>query len=165
VDDQTLRFSSDHVWVRLEEDNCAVIGITEEPLKLIQDFNHIRFPDEGMELSKDDNFGTIMQDKKTLFHLVCPLSGEILNVNDDIEDAPDVLLEDNYEEGWLVRLLLHQPEELEDLLTRDEYDVFLSDEDDEYDDDDDAYEEDEDDGDEDDDDEDEFYNNRDDDDY
>jgi glycine cleavage system H protein len=163
VEDQTLRFSSDHVWVRLEEDNCAVIGLTEEPLKLIQDFNRIRFLDEGVELSKDDNFGSVMQDKKTLFHLVCPLSGEILNVNDDIEDAPDVLLEDNYEEGWLIRLLLHQPEELDDLLTRDEYEDFLSDEDDADGYDDDEEEEEEEDEEDEEEDEDGYYNDRDDD--
>jgi glycine cleavage system H protein len=151
------------MWVKLEEDNCAVIGITEEPLKLIQDFNRIRFPDEGMEFSKDDDFGSIMQDKKLLFPLVCPLSGEILNVNDDIEDAPDVLLEDNYEEGWLVRLLLHSPEELDDLLTRDEYDDFLSDEDDDSYEQDDSEEEDLEEDDDEEDDDDDNYNDRDDD--
>jgi glycine cleavage system H protein len=150
--------------VRLEEDNCAVIGITEEPLKLLQDFNKLKFPEEGVELSKDEVFGNIMQDKKHLFSLVSPLTGEVLSVNDDIEDAPEVLLEDNFEEGWLLRILIQAPEELDDLLTREEYDDYVSGEYDDEGDDEDDYDED-DEEDEEEDDEDDYYNDRDDDDY
>ncbi|MDR3154526.1 MAG: glycine cleavage system protein H [Deltaproteobacteria bacterium] len=162
MDDHTLKFSTDHVWVRVEEDNCATIGITEEPLKLLTDFNKIKFPDEGVELSKDEVFGSIMRDKKSLFQLVCPLTGEVLSVNDDIEDAPEVLLEDNFEEGWLLRLLIQAPEELDELLTHEEYNEYIEDDDDDdYDEDEDGEfeddDEDEEDGYYDDDDEDDEY--------
>jgi glycine cleavage system H protein len=124
--EDNLKFSPDHIWVKLEEDNCALLGLTEEPLKLIQDFNRIKFPEEGDEVSKDEIFGSILENKKTLFPLVAPLSGEILAINDDIEDATEVLIEDNYEEGWLVRLLIQAPEELDELLTREEYEDYVS---------------------------------------
>jgi glycine cleavage system H protein len=160
--DNHLRFSQDHIWVRLEEENTAVLGITNEPLKLIQDFNRVKFPSEGGDLSKDEVFGAIKQDKKNLFSLISPLSGEVLAVNDDIEDAPDVLLEDNFEEGWLVRVLVQDPKEFEDLLTEEEYEDYVSEGDALLNDDGDGeYEPDEDDGEEDDDDD--YYDDDDDD--
>ncbi|MDR2339400.1 MAG: glycine cleavage system protein H [Deltaproteobacteria bacterium] len=153
MEEQSLRFTPDHIWVRIEEENTALIGITEEPLRNIQNFDRIKFPLEGAELSKDEVFGNILEDKKSLFNLVSPLSGEVLSVNEDIDDAPDVLLEDNYEEGWLIRLLVQDPDELEDLMTREEYENYVNengddDVDDDYSDDDDDYDEDEDDDDE-----------------
>ncbi|MDR2199478.1 MAG: glycine cleavage system protein H [Deltaproteobacteria bacterium] len=172
MEEQNLRFSSDHVWVRIEEENTALIGITEEPLANVQNFDRIKFPQEGVEVSKDEVFGYIMEDKKSLFTLISPLTGEILSVNEDIEDAPEVLLEDNYEEGWLIRLLIQDPDELEDLMTRQEYEHYVSeaeeeDEDEDEEDEDDFLEEDEDDEDEDededDDDEDDYYDDDDDD--
>jgi glycine cleavage system H protein len=149
-----LRFSSDHLWIKLEDDNTAVIGLTDEPLKLIQNFNRIRFPEEGTEIIVDETFGAIMENKKILFPLVAPLSGEILSINDDIEDATEVLLEDCYGEGWLIRLLIQAPEEVVQLLTREEYEESFSDSieeesdyDEEEDEEDDFYEEDDDDDD------------------
>jgi glycine cleavage system H protein len=165
VEEQNLRFSSDHIWVRVEEENTALIGITEEPLNNIQNFDRIKFPQEGADLSKDEVFGNILENKKSLFALISPLSGEVLSVNDDIDDAPEVLLEDNYEEGWLIRLLIQEPDELDELMTKAEYDKYVADndDDDDMDDDDDDYV---DDDDEDDDDgEDDYYDDDDDDDY
>jgi glycine cleavage system H protein len=160
VEEQNLRFTSDHIWVRIEEENTALVGITEEPLRNIQNFDMIKFPKEGAELSKDDVFGAVMEDKKSLFTLISPLTGEVLAVNEDIEDAPDVLLEDNYEEGWLIRLLIQDMDELDDLMTREEYENYISENDDEYDDDDDEDDEEDDESD----DADEYYDDDDDDD-
>jgi glycine cleavage system H protein len=161
VDDQT-RFTIDHIWVKLEEDNSAVVGITETPLRMIQDYNHIVFPEEGLEVSKDEVIATILEGNKTLFSVISPITGEVLAINEDIEDALDVLLEDNFEEGWLVRLSILLPEELEELLTKAEYEQYISEDDiddDDYDEDDDYSaeddEDDEDDYDDDDDDDDE----------
>jgi glycine cleavage system H protein len=159
VEEQNLRFTSDHIWVRIEEENTALIGLTEEPLRNIQNFDMIKFPPEGAELSKDDVFGAILEDKKNLFTLISPLTGEVLSVNEDIEDAPEVLLEDNYEEGWLIRLLIQDMDELEELMTREEYENYISEsDDDDYDEEDDEDEDEVEDGDE-------YYDDDDDDDY
>jgi glycine cleavage system H protein len=148
--------------VKAEEDNTALIGITEEPLKIIRDLNRIELPQEGQELTKDEVFGAIFKDKKNLFSLISPLSGEILAVNEDIEDALDVILEDNYEDGWLAHILIQAPEELDELMTREEYHEYVNDAGElEDDDDDEEYEMDEDE--EEDDDDDDYYNDRDDD--
>jgi glycine cleavage system H protein len=164
VEDYSLRFSPDHLWVRLEDDYTAVIGLTEEPLKVIQDFTSINLPEEGVTLNKDDAFGQIFGDKKNLFTLYSPLSGEVLAVNEDIEEAAELLLEDNYEEGWLIRISVQDSNEIDDLLTRNEYEEFVSEGDDIIDDDDDDEDynfEDHESLDEDDDDDD-YYNDRDD---
>jgi glycine cleavage system H protein len=162
VEEQNLRYTSDHIWVRVEHDgNTALVGITDVPLKSLQQFASIRFPEEGRELSRNEVFGAVEDGSDVLFSLVSPLTGEVLSVNEDIEDAPEVLLEDNYEEGWLIRLLIQSPEELEDLLTGDEYRSFISDgldDDGDYDPDDDE------DDDDDDDDGDDYYDDDDDDD-
>jgi glycine cleavage system H protein len=165
VEEQNLKFTSDHIWVRIEEENTALIGITEEPLSNIQNFDRIKFPEEGTDLSKDEVFGNILEDKKSLFALISPLSGEVLAVNEDIEDAPEVLLEDNYEEGWLLRLLIQDPDELDELMTKEEYENYISESDDDDDDDDDAGDEyaDDDDDEEEDDDDDDYYDDDDDD--
>jgi glycine cleavage system H protein len=152
--------------VKTSDDNTAYIGISEEPLKIIKELNRIVLPKEGQELAKDEQFGAIYRGKKNLFSLISPLSGEVLAVNDDIEDALDVILEDNYDEGWLAHILIQAPEELDELMTREEYHEYVTDagELDEDDDEDEEYEGDEEDEDEDeDDDDDDYYNDRDDD--
>ena len=143
MDLHALRYSAERLWIRLEDDNQATIGLTEEALEDYDELTKIRLPAEGDEFSKDESFGRISVGSGTGLRLLSPLSGEVVAVNDDIVDAPDAILEDPYEEGWLIRMELNSMSEYDDLMTREEYDEFIEDEFGENVDDDDDYDEDE----------------------
>lgn len=167
MDLHTLRYSAEKLWIRLEEDNQAIIGLTDEALEDYDELISIRLPTEGDEFSKDEPFGRLsVGTTGTGLRLLAPVSGEVVAVNEDIVDTPEAILEDPYEEGWLIRLDLTSMSEYDDLMTRDEYDEFIDegfggdslddsdedeyDEDEDYDEDDDYEEDDYDDDDDDD---------------
>jgi len=153
LDLHTLRYSPEKLWLRLDEDNQVTIGLTEEALEEYDELTKINLPSEGDEFSKDELFGRLSVGSGTGLRLLAPVSGEVVAINDDIVDAPEAILDDPYEEGWLIRLEMNSMSEYDDLMTREEYDEFIDDElgDDELDDDDedeeydDEYDEDEDD--------------------
>lgn len=154
MDLHALRYSAERLWVKLEDDNQATIGLTEEALEEYDELTKIRLPAEGEEFSKDESFGRISVGSGTGLRLLSPLTGEVMAVNDDIVDAPDAILDDPYEEGWLIRMELNSMSEYDDLMTREEYDDFIEEEFGENGDDDDDFDEDE-----------ELYDEDDDDDY
>ena len=143
MDLHALKYSAERLWVRLEDDNQVTIGLTDEALEDYDELTKIRLPAEGDEFSKDEAFGRLTAGSGTGLRLLAPLSGEVVAINDDIIDAPEAILEDPYEEGWLIRMEVNSMSEYDDLMSRDEYDEFI---DDEFDDDglDDEEEEDED---------------------
>ncbi|UQZ89951.1 glycine cleavage system protein H [Deltaproteobacteria bacterium Smac51] len=141
VDLHALRYSPERLWVRLEDDNQVTIGLTDEALEDYDELTKIRLPAEGDEFSKDEPFGRLSVGSGTGLRLLSPVSGEVVAINEDIVDAPEAILEDPYEEGWLIRMDLNSMSEYDDLMTREEYDDFI---DEEYGDDDAEDEEDED---------------------
>jgi len=155
LDLHALRYSAERLWVRLEDDNQATIGLTDEALEDYEELTKIRLPAEGDEFSKDEPFGRLFGGSAAGLRLLAPLSGEVVAVNDDIVDAPEAILEDPYEEGWLIRMELNSMSEYDELMTREEYDEFIDeefgddgledDDDDEEEYDEDGYEEDDDD--------------------
>jgi glycine cleavage system H protein len=167
VDLSKLKYTPDHLWVNLDDGGHVTIGLTEEGLADFEDLVKLRLPEEGTEVNKDDVFCRISvgTGRGTGLKLLSPLTGEVVAINDDILDAPETILEDPYEEGWLVRMAYSSDQEYDDLMDRTEYDEYLDegeeeDEDDE--DDDDYYDEDED---EDEDEDDDYFDDDDDDDY
>jgi glycine cleavage system H protein len=128
VDLHALRYSAERLWIRLEEDNQVTIGLTDEALEDYDEVTKLRLPAEGDEFSKDEIFGRLSAGRGVGLRLLAPLSGEVVAVNEDIVDAPEALLEDPYEEGWLIRLDVGSMSEYDDLMTRDEYDEFIDEE-------------------------------------
>jgi glycine cleavage system H protein len=156
LDLNKLKYSPELVWVRLDDEHQATIGLTEEALRDYTELTKIRLPSEGEDFTKDEVLGHLFAGRGRGFKIIAPMSGEILAVNEDLMDAPEAILEDPYEEGWLVRQSVTVISEVEDLMTRYEYEDFVEEElldeddedafgdDDEYDDSDDGYDEDED---------------------
>jgi glycine cleavage system H protein len=166
-----LKYTPDHLWVKLDEDNHAIIGLTEEGINEFSELTSVRLPNEGDDFLKDQPFGRVAFGKGASFKLLAPVTGEILGVNEDIVDSPEAIMEDPYEEGWLVRMEVGSISEYDDLMTREEYEDYLledeDDDDEDEDDDDDGffYDDDDDDDDEDDDEDDDDYYDDDDDEY
>ncbi len=119
-----LRYTQDHEWARLEGDT-ATVGITDFAQGELGDIIFVEFPDLGDTFSQGDTFGTV-EAVKTVADLFMPVSGEIIAVNTDLEDAPEKVNNDPYGKGWLVKVKLSNPGEVDELLTAAVYRDLIS---------------------------------------
>jgi glycine cleavage system H protein len=114
-----LRYHPEHDWARIEGDE-AVLGITWHAQDALGEIVHYEPPDLGSEIEKDQSYGEV-ESVKAVSDLISPLSGEVLDVNHAVVDAPELVNEEPYGEGWLVRIQLADPTELDALLSPEEY--------------------------------------------
>jgi len=114
-----LRYTKDHEWLRAEGDT-AYIGITDFAQSELGDVVFIEIETLGETLNREEVFGTI-EAVKTVSDLFMPVSGEIIEVNPDLVDTPEVVNKDPYGKGWMVKIRLTDPAEISDLLTADKY--------------------------------------------
>jgi glycine cleavage system H protein len=124
-----LRFSQDHLWARLEEDGRVTIGISDFLQEELGEIYNFKLPEEGEELVKDEVF-SFLEAQGGKEDLLAPISGEIVEVNYELNDVPELANEEPYEDGWLLRLEMTAPSEFDELLTEDEYEEFLKEEED-----------------------------------
>ena len=116
---EELKYSKEHLWVRVEG-NKAVIGITDYAQHELGIITTVELPVVGDELEQDDSFGSV-EARKTLAELYAPISGSVLEVNGELEEAPDFLNDDPYDSGWLVVIEIGDAEELNSLMSADDY--------------------------------------------
>jgi glycine cleavage system H protein len=109
-----LRYHPDHDWARVEGEE-AVLGITWYAQDSLGELVHYEAPQVGREIQKDGTYGEV-ESVKAVSDVVAPLSGEIVAVNEKVVEAPETVNEDPYGEGWLVRIKLSDPSELDTLL-------------------------------------------------
>ncbi|MDX1662087.1 MAG: glycine cleavage system protein GcvH [Gemmatimonadota bacterium] len=113
---EDLRYSEDHEWIRYDEDSSiATIGITEYAQGELGDIVFLEFPATGTTVERQDTAGTI-EAVKAVAELYAPVSGEIVEVNESLEDEPEIVNEDPYGDGWMVRIEVSDPSELDDLM-------------------------------------------------
>jgi len=122
-----LQYAESHVWVKLEENNEAVIGITDYLIKNLETINSISMPKVKNAIEQDAFLCEIDTDEG-LIGLTSPISGKILSVNTTLVKNPNMLLEDNYDDGWLVKIKITDPAELGILISHDEYNEFIKNE-------------------------------------
>ena len=118
-----LKYHPEHDWARVE-DGEATLGITWFAQDALGELVHYEAPDEGSTISKDDSYGEV-ESVKAVSDLITPLSGEVLAVNPKVVDAPETVNDDPYGEGWLVRIRLSDPAEIESLLDAHAYRALL----------------------------------------
>jgi len=94
-----IRYSRDHLWVRVDEDGFATIGISDYLQELLGEISAFSLPDEGEELVKDENF-SIIETPEGRLELVAPISGEVSEVNEELLESPELANEEPYNEGW-----------------------------------------------------------------
>lgn len=121
---EELRFSQDHLWVRVDEDGRATIGITDYLQEELGEIINIRLPDEGEELVKDEAF-SIVETPDGLVELLAPISGDIIEVNYELLDVPELATEEPYIDGWLVRVDMLSESGFDDLLSLEEYEDYI----------------------------------------
>lgn len=116
---EELRYSREHVWVRVEGDS-AVIGITDFAQEELGAISGIELPEVGDEVEQDDSIGSI-EARKTVADIYAPFSGIVLSVNQEVIDTPTLMNDDPYDGGWLVEVALNDADELKGLMTTDDY--------------------------------------------
>ena len=110
-----LNYVDTHEWIRDEGDNQVTIGITQHAQEALGDVVFVELPEVGKVLSAEDDFG-VVESVKAASDLYSPLSGEVLEVNSELEDSPETINEAPYEGGWLIKLKLSDASEMDNLL-------------------------------------------------
>jgi glycine cleavage system H protein len=118
-----LRYTQEHEWARLDG-KVATIGITKFAVEQLGDITMVDLPKEGESISKGAVFGTV-ESVKAVSDLFAPVSGKVLKVNDPLNDTPEVVNEDCYDEGWMIQVEVGDPKELEALMTAEKYEEYL----------------------------------------
>ena len=129
-----LKYTKEHEWVLLEDD-IASVGITEYAQEELGDIVYVELPEAGEKITKDDPFGSV-ESVKAVSDLYAPVSGTVVEVNDSIPDSPEIVNEDPYGDGWMIKVEMSDKEELKDLLSPEEYAEYLEQQKDDDDDDD-----------------------------
>lgn len=117
--DPGCRYAETHEWVRVEGDE-ALVGISDFAQDELNDIVYIELPEVGDSIEKGEEFGTV-ESVKAASEIYMPVSGEVLAVNDSLEDAPELVNQDPFGAGWLIRVHMMAPSELEDLLDAEAY--------------------------------------------
>ena len=119
-----LKYTKDHEWLRIEGDE-AVVGITDFAQRELGDIVFLDIPSVGEEVAAEDVFGTV-EAVKTVSDLFMPVSGTVLAINENIDDSPELVNQDPYGEGWLVRIKINNPGDAAGLLSADGYAELVS---------------------------------------
>ena len=120
---EELNYTPDHEWIRIDGYKGEV-GITEHAQKELGDIVYVELPVLDDEIEAGDEFGTI-ESVKAVSPLYMPLSGKVVEVNSELRDHPELVNEDCYDEGWIVRIVITNTDEQEDLLDAEGYQAIL----------------------------------------
>lgn len=115
-----LKYMSSHEWVRIEEDGTATVGISDHAQDALGDLVYVELPEIGAEVAQGDEAG-VVESVKAASDIYSPLAGEIIAVNEDLEDEPEKVNDEPYAEGWLFKLKVADMSELDGLLSADQY--------------------------------------------
>lgn len=121
-----IKYHREHSWVRLEGKR-ATVGVTDYAQQQLGDIVYVDLPEIDTEVDADSELLEI-ESTKTTSPVISPVSGSVVEVNEDLADSPEIINEDPYGNGWLVAIDLSDPSELNDLMSRDEYEAFLKEE-------------------------------------
>jgi glycine cleavage system H protein len=124
-----LKYSKEHEWVVAEE-AVATIGITDHAQGQLGEIVYIELPSIGEKVVKDDPFG-VVESVKAVSDIYAPVSGTVLEVNEDLAESPEVVNEDPYGDGWLIKVKVSDPADLDNLMDSEEYEEMVAQEKDE----------------------------------
>jgi glycine cleavage system H protein len=121
---ENLKYTKDHEWLKVE-DNLATIGITEFAQGELGDIVFVEVDTEGESLDMEEVFGTI-EAVKTVSDLFMPITGEVTEFNETLEDEPELINSSPYDKGWIVKVEMSEMSELDNLLSAEEYKNLIS---------------------------------------
>lgn len=114
-----LKYTQDHEWIRVEGET-AFIGVTDFAQGELGDVVFVEIETEGEHLGKGDTFGTV-EAVKTVSDLFMPVGGQVIEVNPALADEPELVNKDPYNAGWMIKVIMADPSELDELLSSDDY--------------------------------------------
>ena len=117
---ESLRYTKEHEWVRVEEDGLLVIGITDHAQDSLGDITFVDLPQAGNRFGNGDVFG-VVESVKAASDLFLPVVGEVVEVNDSLDASPEKMNTDPYGEGWMVKIKADDPASVDSLLSAGEY--------------------------------------------
>ena len=120
-----LRYSEEHEWVRVEPNGVAVVGITEFAASELGDVVFVELPERDTLVTQFAQFAEL-ESVKAVSELYAPIGGKVIERNERIADSPELVNENPYEAGWLIKVAIGDPTELEKLMTAEEYDSFVA---------------------------------------
>ena len=121
---KSLRYHREHAWARIEGDS-AVFGLTDYAQETLGDIVFIELPEVGTDVLAGTPYAEV-ESVKAVSDVYAPMSGSVIEVNEEAVDAPEIINESAYEDGWLIKVKLSEPAEVDDLLASDEYNEFLA---------------------------------------
>jgi len=124
-----LLYTKEHEWLLVDGD-VATIGITDYAQQELGDVVYVELPEEGHELEPEDEFGSV-ESVKAVSEIYSPVSGVVKEVNTELDDNPELVNEDPYGDAWMIRVVLSDKSQLEDLMTADQYQEYISEEEEE----------------------------------
>jgi glycine cleavage system H protein len=120
-----LKYTKDHEWLRIESDGVGVIGITEFATESLGDVVFVELPETGTELQQFEKMGEI-ESVKAVSDLFSPVTGRVLERNEELTDKPELVNEGPFESGWMLKVALSEASELERLWPVEQYEAFLA---------------------------------------
>lgn len=118
--DNTLKFTESHEWVRDNGDGTVTIGISEHAQEMLGDVVFVELPETDTEIDAGDSF-SLVESVKAASDIYAPVSGVVVEVNEELQDSPELINEEPYEGGWIVKVRMSDPAELDDLKDAEEY--------------------------------------------
>ena len=119
-----LKYSQTHEWVYIDENGLAVVGITDFAQESLGEMMSITPPELGTDISAEEEAMSI-ESVKSATEIYSPVSGEIVEFNEALEDEPELINEEPYDAGWLMKIAIHDATELEDLMSDEEYQALI----------------------------------------
>jgi len=120
---ENLKYTKEHEWLRIEED-IVVIGITDYAQDQLGDVVYVELPEVGTQVTQSEACGTI-ESVKTVSDLYAPVSGEVVKINEVLDDAPELLNNEPYGSGWIMEVKIKDPGELDNLLSSEDYETLI----------------------------------------
>ena len=118
-----LQYTKDHEWIRVA-DGVGTVGITDFAQEQLGDVVHVQLPRVGEKFEAHDTFGEV-ESVKTFSELFIPVSGEVAEINEALADAPELVNNSPYAEGWMIKIKIGKPSEIDSLLSASEYEDYI----------------------------------------
>lgn len=115
-----LKYVASHEWLRKEEDGTITVGVTEHAQDLLGDIVYVELPEVGDDVAADDEIA-VVESVKAASDVYAPIAGEIVAINESLEDEPEIINSDPYGDGWFFRMKPANPEDYDGLMTAEDY--------------------------------------------
>ncbi len=123
---ENLKYTKEHEWAKVEGD-VAIVGITDFAQDQLSDIVYVELPEVGAQVRQGEPFGTV-EAVKAVSDLYSPVTGEVIEVNQKLADQPELVNQDPYGEGWMIKVKLQDPSEVERLMSAEEYKKLIEEE-------------------------------------